>query len=337
MGRIDELYDIRKAKIEEVQDVMEFIKDNWNANHILATNQEFFEYEHLINHNLEFIIAVKRESDSIVGILGILRASQDFNNLDIWAGMWKVIDGEVPLLGFEMYKRAKGIYNARSISSVGDNPNTTVKLIKALTKHKVIKMKHFYMLADKEKYFIAKIRKKCTIVKKEKNMEVELIPIKEYKEIHEDSTLFKNTSIVPYKDSWYIKHKYFEHPINNYIIWGVKEKEELVAVMIGREQRYNGAVALRIVDYIGDYSKIADLRGHFRELLDRYEYIDFYQYGLDDDILLNAGFIKRKEDDENIIPNYFSPFVLENIDIWCNSSDLNCIFLKGDGDQDRPN
>ena len=68
------------------------------------------------------------------------------------------MDGEVPLLGFEMYKRAKEIYNARSVSSVGDNPNTTVKILKALTKNKIVKMKHFYMLADKDKYFIAKIK-----------------------------------------------------------------------------------------------------------------------------------------------------------------------------------
>ena len=148
MSKIDDLYDIRKAEVDELQDIMEFIKNNWNRNHILATNQNFLKYEHIINGKLDFIIAVKRKTKSIVGILGILRASQNIDNLDIWAGIWKVMDGEVPLLGFEMYKRAKEIYNARSVSSVGDNPNTTVKILKALTKNKIVKMKHFYMLAD---------------------------------------------------------------------------------------------------------------------------------------------------------------------------------------------
>lgn len=337
MGKIDDLYDIRKAEVDELQDIMEFIKHNWNRNHILATNQNFFKYEHIINGKLDFIIAVKRKTKSIVGILGILRASQNINNLDIWAGIWKVMDGEVPLLGFEMYKRAKEIYNARSVSSVGDNPNTTVKLLKALTKNKVVKMKHYYMLADKDKYFIAKIKNKIVLANTEKSNEIELVQINEFEEIEEQSAFWENTFVVPYKDCWYVKHKYFEHPINKYKIWGLRDKKKLIAIMVGREQVYNDTLVLRIVDYIGDYSEFGSLRGHFFEMLKKYEYIDFYQYGFDEDALSKAGFIERKEDDVNIIPNYFSPFVQENIDIWCNSSDQSCVFFKGDGDQDRPN
>ena len=46
------------------------------------------------------------------------------------------------------------------------------------------------------------------------------------------------------------------------------------------------------------------------------EYIDFYNYGFKEQSLLSAGFIERTEGDANIIPNYFHPFVQENIDIW---------------------
>lgn len=337
MKKIDDLYDIRKAKIDEIDKIMEFIKENWNRNHILAINQDFFQYEHVISGDLDFIVAVKKNTNCIVGILGILRASQNKDNLDIWAGIWKVMEGEVPLLGFEIYKRAKKIYNARSISSVGDNPNTTVRLMKCLTQNKVVKMKHYYMLADKEKYSIAKVINKTTLINDEKNSEIELFLINEFDEIDEQSKIFKNNSIIPYKDCWYVKHKYFEHPINNYKVWGLREEKNLVAIMVGREQMYNDTCVLRIVDYIGDFSKISSLKAHFYEMLKRYEYIDFYQYGFDEDALYKAGFIERKENDENIIPNYFSPFVQENIDIWCNSSEQGCVFFKGDGDQDRPN
>ena len=40
---------------------------------------------------------------------------------------------------------------------------------------------------------------------------------------------------------------------------------------------------------------------------------------------------------KNIIPNYFSPFIRENIDIYIRYNDDSTRFFKADGDQDRPN
>ena len=54
-------------------------------------------------------------------------------------------------------------------------------------------------------------------------------------------------------------------------------------------------------------------------------------------LIYAAGFSERTEDDTNIIPNYFSPFVAENIDIYVRSPYENTLFMKADGDQDRPN
>lgn len=97
---------------------------------------------------------------------------------------------------------------------------------------------------------------------------------------------------------------------------------------------------MRIVDYVGLDDDLAFLSGEIQELLEQggYEYADFYQYGIPQDIMNAAGFIRRGEDDPNIIPNYFEPFAAENIDIHFFTSELDgfCIF-KADGDQDRPN
>ncbi|MDE6748858.1 MAG: hypothetical protein K2K21_07340, partial [Lachnospiraceae bacterium] len=68
-----------------------------------------------------------------------------------------------------------------------------------------------------------------------------------------------------------------------------------------------------------------------------YEYIDFYCYGISDDIMRQSGFIKRESDDVNIIPNYFEPFEARNVDIYFVSNVLDKLHLyRGDGDQDRP-
>ena len=58
---------------------------------------------------------------------------------------------------------------------------------------------------------------------------------------------------------------------------------------------------------------------------------------MNEEDVLEAGFTEVNEEDGNIIPNYFGPFLQENIDIWVDSKDKNSLFTKADADQDRPN
>ena len=59
---------------------------------------------------------------------------------------------------------------------------------------------------------------------------------------------------------------------------------------------------------------------------------------MDKKILKKAGFKQNKFTKNIIIPNYFEPFVKENINIctavWPKKTQL--LIFKGDGDQDRP-
>ena len=72
----------------------------------------------------------------------------------------------------------------------------------------------------------------------------------------------------------------------------------------------------------------------------KHEYIDFFSRGLDNKLILNAGFrILNKKNKDIIIPNYFEPFVQSNqqIRFFFDKGELkNFRFFKGDGDQDRP-
>ena len=68
-----------------------------------------------------------------------------------------------------------------------------------------------------------------------------------------------------------------------------------------------------------------------------YEYIDFYCEGIEKGILENAGLKLKDATDLNVIPNYFEPFVQENIDIhYFTNYDSSFPIFKADGDQDRP-
>ena len=67
------------------------------------------------------------------------------------------------------------------------------------------------------------------------------------------------------------------------------------------------------------------------------EYVDFYCDGIKEEYLMDAGFALLQEKDTNIIPNYFSPYIKENIDIYVSSTKQGTVFTKADADQDRPN
>ena len=107
-----------------------------------------------------------------------------------------------------------------------------------------------------------------------------------------------------------------------------------------REVNYNNSKALRIVDFIGIDDDLAGIGNELRRLIKEknYEYIDFYEYGIPDNIMISAGFTLKKSDDFNIIPNYFEPFVLRNIQLnYSTTDESNLYVFKADSDQDRPN
>ncbi len=48
---------IKQAEASDVNEIMYFIKSEWNEDHILATDRRFFIYEYLENRSVNFIIA----------------------------------------------------------------------------------------------------------------------------------------------------------------------------------------------------------------------------------------------------------------------------------------
>lgn len=336
MNRFDEKYEIRFARYDEIEEVMKYIDEQWKKGHILATNREFFEYEHVIDGHVTYLIAKNKETSCIEGLIGYLPASNDVNKLDIWGVVWKVNDDAMPMLGIELKKRLKEYTCARTELGVGANPKTSVPLLKMLLRYKVGKMNHFYMLADRQEYYVASIKeKRFGRNNKEKNVNVvRLNTIEELKEKF-DFSICEND--VPYKNEWYVERRYFNHPIFGYQIYGLEENGKMKALVVIRKQECNGNSVIRIVDFIGEQQLFSGINAFCQELLLEAEYIDMYCYGFENSYILDAGFVEKTEDDINIIPNYFSPYECSNIDIYVDSSSDGCLFFKADGDQDRPN
>lgn len=333
----DKKYEIRLAKTEDIDAIMKFIDAYWKQDHILARNRGLFEYEHVDGEVVSFLIAVERYSNEIAGVLGYIPASKDSSRLDVWTGIWKVKDGVMPLLGMELYKRLQPMVGARSLLGVGDNPKTTGRLLRTLTNDfNTWRMNHYYFLAEKAKYDIAEI---VDLHKQTPNPHIvtNAVVLSNIGEVEKFIDLTEIDGI-PHKDLWYIEHRYFKHPVFKYEVYGL-QLDDQKALMIIRLQEYKHENVARIVDYIGDQDCFSGIYSFISDYLknNNCEYADFYVHGFEEKYIFDAGFVERKKNDRNIIPNYFCPFVRENIDIWVSGNIANGLFVKADGDQDRPN
>lgn len=336
-NKYDEKYEIRFAKYEEIDEIMKFLEVHWRKGHILARDREFFEYEMVVDGRVNFVIAKDRESGVIRGLHGFLMASKNRDKFDTWGSIWKVIPGSMALLGLEIVRRLEAYTGTRAFLSIGGNAKTTVPILQRVRHFEDVgKMQHFYCVAKRKEYRVAKVAHYEPFVENRK-YQVQYLLFKNMDELERLYDFSHSEESFPYKDRWYIKHRYFEHPIYTYQVYGLLEDEKAQALLICREQEYNGEKVLRIVDYIGKPQLFGGISEFLKASLEKYEYIDLYCYGFDVSYVRQAGMIELKADDTNIIPNYFAPFVAENIDIWVGTPKGKAIFFKADGDQDRPN
>lgn len=316
---------IEYMKESSKRNFFEFLEDNWNINHIYLKDKDYFEYEFSDNSN--FILA--KDNDKIVATLGYF----DYDNKGdiftvIWKNSGKMNDG-LKCLQFLLNTGYK------SVSSCGINKKTIP--IYDFLGINTGRLKHFYILNQEiEEYKIAKISKKD--IKKVKYKKVndvievnninELLNLINYQEL-------KNYNF--YKSPEYFNKRYFKHPYYKYHIL-VKSKNTN-SILVYRIVKENGENCIRIIDFLGDEKGFNELANYLVEKMfqEKHEYIDIYETGLEDSTLKNTGFIERTENDINIIPNYFEPFVQKNIEIYymSNCKDKFRMF-KGDGDQDRP-
>lgn len=338
LSAYDTRYEIRLAYEDDIEMIMDFIDAEWKKGHILATNRAFFEYEFKEDDGtVNIVIAVDKDKKTMEGMAGFLKASHDPECMDIWGAMWKVRPGNMALLGIELIKKREEYSGCRHDIGIGNNPKTAIPLFKTIMKRQVGKMNHYYRLADKSCFQIANVVYKP--ICEEVYGRGKIIEFTSINELNRRFDLAQEKSMVPYKDAWYIEHRFFNHMIYKYNIYGIEIDGIIEAVFVTRRQVVKEKYIVRIVDYIGKQYAFGEIGAFFTGLLEspKCEYIDFYNLGFDDRYLKKAGFTCRSEMDENIIPNYFSPFLQKNIDIWVSSTADKTFFCKADGDQDRPN
>lgn len=344
MNKYDERYQIRLAESSDIESIMDFLREHWKADHILSIDRDLFEYEFLEDNTVNMILAIDKNTETIEALTGFLPCShtQDKQKFDVWGSFWKVNDSHpnMTFLGVEIMKRLILELGCRTHLGIGINPNTTLPIRKVIFHEKTAKMKHYYCLNPQIKDFrIARIEQFPSYGN---SSDAPATAYQEFYSVEEIKPLFniEALDVTPYKDFWYVNKRFFNHPYYHYYVYGLKNKQnEVRALLVTRAVTQFDRQVLRIVDYIGDQSLFAGIGSMIKELFNDhgYEYVDFYTFGFHESYIQNAGFVEKEENSANIIPNYFEPFVQENIDIWVRYKEDGTLFCKADGDQDRPN
>lgn len=344
MNKYDEFFEFRLATIQDIDMIMEFLKREWGANHILANDKEFFLWQYgneqySDTKSINFVLMIDKEKN-IVGVNGFVTYSSELNERYVSSTITKVKnDLPLPLCGVELIKRFKRLVPAKAYYSSGTNPKTMLPLGKKIFHYTTGMMQQYYLLNQTvDNYEIAQIRKK--IKEDYVSSDCSLKKVKSIRMLEEKFDFNKKFPSQAYKSKEYVEKRFFNHPVYEYKIWGIyKDSSRYSGVLIGREIKIGERKILRFVDYLGDIEYLGKIGSALEQLMqeEQYEYIDLMAGTLPEGLMRNSGFILRKADDENIIPTYFEPFVQENINIYFQKSVADIVIFKADGDQDRPN
>ncbi|NRS90165.1 hypothetical protein HNQ02_003102 [Flavobacterium sp. 7E] len=333
---------ISLASLDDISEIMLFIDTEWKEGHILARDKDFFKYEHQSRDQINFVIS-KDENKIINGVLGFIpSALGEFS--DVCTVIWKVSkNNDNPILGIQLLQFLQKEKGVRTVSSVGINKKT-IGIYKYLGMYTDSLNQYVMINKNIHEFKIAKVLKlnDCDNISYPLDVNYDIKEVgKELELSYFNFDQYKTN--VPFKNRKYFNKRYFQHPIYQYRVYGAYFKGKPAALMVTRVQTFNESQVLRVVDFIGDEKCLLSFGSFFSKLIvkEDFEYVDFYCFGIKEDLLIGAGFYPIDASNENmIIPNYFSPYLQKNIPIYF-FSDTNKIdslrFFKADGDQDRPN
>jgi hypothetical protein len=323
---------IRLCENSEVCVIQAFIDDVWKEGHILSVNKDLLDFQYLQGNHYNFFIA--EDNKKIIGILGFIPINlfdRSLSDKDYWLALWKTDDRSAsPGVGIGLLRALYKTFTPDSVGVLGIN--SEVRKLYEIMGFQTGKLSHYYIANPKcEKFHIAE---NMQIIYE---LETENTSFREIKDINHINGL--SAGYYPNKSKHYIVHRYDKHPFYKYLFWGAYNGKELVAVFVLRLQKTKDSQCLRIIDIIGKHKKISLTRNDFLLLMKSFnvEYVDCLNFGIPENEFYAWGFIKKGGN--TIVPNFFEPFLKENIDVQFayKTNYPEYVFFKGDGDQDRPN
>ena len=332
------MHEIRFCRMEEKKELQDFIKKHWKDNHVFTYDTSLLDNQHLDKEKgrYNFIIAENKQTHEIDAILGFIPTSHYDSNSNvenIWLAIWKVKDRYKSTgIGLELYLKLQRVYANASVGVVGISEDAS-KIYKAF-RYKTGYLDHFYIknnaITDKGIMIFDDAIYEC----KEKNVSITLKKIS-FSDLEKGNL---NCTVSPFKTKEYFLNKYLTNGSYNYLLYGFFRRNQLISVFVARIIRLNESKCMRIVDWMGSFPKKCHDQYHDLIVSENCEYVDMLCHVPNKDDILDMGFY-LKNPELTTIPNYFEPFVSENIDIRYafKSHSKEYFIFKGDSDQDRPN
>lgn len=336
------------ASRSKIQEIKKLISNHWvtksKKKHILVRDGRVFDWLYLIKKN-KYSFFYTEDKKKCNGFLGFVQNSKFSNKLkknDIyWLSMWLSdikFSKNKNFTGLKIILFFMSFFKKNTIATIGCNDKT--KNLYQKLGFKVGTLSHAYILNPNISYFkIAKIKKKLKFKIKFIDLNYKILNSIKFLQ---NSKFDKNYSNIFNKNIEYLINKYEKNIFYKYKFLVLGEREEFKFLIVFKKIYLKGKIIIRFIDFYGDFKclpKLKDTIVHFFN--DKIvEYIDFYYHGIPDRYLIKTGFKIRKNNSKIVIPNYFEPFLRENIDInyAVKASYIKKQFLfKGDCDQERPN
>ena len=333
--------DIQFLRHDELENFQSFIKNHWSNKHIFAIEESIFNWQHKNKKNYNYIIA--KVDNQIIGVWGVIPIAHFDNKLQtnqIFIALWRVLPGYGVAISLQIFNKIVEEYKPSFILGLPVNPD--VFKFYERQKFKIFKLKHHVFISEFLKDFeVAKVPKslKNNKINNYSRLSIKRLRIQDFKNLDTRKLYIHQ---IPTKTDLYIINRYIKHPIYNYKIYSIFDKNNLEGLLVVRPIYINRKTILTIVDYIGAGWFFSRLGNFMSSLIQEYdaEFIDIYSFGLDEKNIIDAGFINVDENKGLVIPGLFEPFKRKNIQINCccyySSQNGNIRIFKGDGDADRP-
>lgn len=329
--------EIRLATEKDYQNMIDFIDKHWKKDHALVKSKELFDWQH--KEGEEYNVYIAMDGQLMVGIFCFISLQHydktlDQSKKDFTGANWKALeDLGYPGVGMALMKTLWRRKDFNSFGGLGTS-ETAQKL------YTILKMKNYLY----NQFYIA--NNSITDFKVAKNPITSASTGNEF--INWNIEISYNLNAIntpeyhylPKKNKEFFINRFQYHPIYKYIYWVIKNEDDIVNVWIVRRIVVDGHSIFRIVDVMGDLSLLPSLHKQVQKLLqqEHAEYVDFVNYGVDENTFYNIGFQKLDVDsDETIIPSYFEPFERRNIKLGLTfKSPFDYVAFQADGDRDRP-
>lgn len=326
--------------IGDTEEIMAFLRENYDPDHILAIDRNFLLYEHAWGSRLNFVKAINSRERTVEGVVGFNQYSSRLRGGHISSTTLSVRRHcEVPFIGIQLIRELKKLVGCESYCGVNTNKDRMVPYVSRFLKHMTGIFSHLYIPNPNYKNFkILSGNITFDNVKPKKSFfYTQLYELFDPRELYAMDCMGIKWKNIPLKSEEFLIRRYFMNPIFKYRFFRCKDRSR-ESFLVLKEERVCGSSICRVVDYIGDLYMLNSISFNLRELIVRenYEYCDLFS-STATFLLDGKHCFQSKDGNDVIVPHYFYPYIKKNITVYYETDSPENVYFKGHGDGDRPN